>query len=1369
MRFVVRQIVLISFFSLFFYSSQSYSRDLVMAPINDPLLQDLQIRYMFVDKSKRVYLGTDSGLYRYANKNLVKLDGRYEKGASSFNGPISNIMELNERYLAINTFPAETIYYDRQKDGYVIAPYNIATNNNYITTEKISDNQWLWKTSSALYLYTGTDNTVKKLLNHSKENYIYNFKYNPNKNSLYVATSENLYTTEDLNAPLKAIFSLKDQVFPGMFLVDNQLHLISVNQHITFKNGELISSRSVDFCTQEQLERISHFKYANKYSSLYFHQRTTLDTQIMAISECGVFEYDLAMQQTTALQLPDNQVNQPWIKGMSYSTQLPLILDTNTGVYLLDNSFGIQRLKEQTKAGRGGTTFSVVKVSDDQYLIADGTPGLKVASSRVSQFNNVSRPKLEKLTGGNSLRHVIKENINTLWISSQTNGLIKAVKKQGDWHNEKHYLHGTHVRSLYLDENKLWVATEGNGLHQINILNGTIKELESPENHLGLLNFLPLSSGELLIGSTHGVLLYNKRNGKFVKEIDGIFGNTWALVQNSTNDIWIGSHVGGLYKLDENFNIIENYTYKDDLYNSAIMGLAIDQYDQPVVATWGGGLLYRRKNETKFSQLSSKNGLLNDTIQSIIKTAKNQYWLSTQQGISHISLCHTDSCKHQIKSYTTNDGLSSNLFDLNSANLNPDGSLIFGGYGGLTWFDPKKDIVNNTVSSKAHFINRLEVDEMDITNKLKESKSSNNLTFSYKTNHIDIIFNSDDYIGQSNKRYRYRINNSPWTVINSPQISLSALSHGSYKIEATSSNSDGIWSENLVELRFIITPPWWLAPYSLFTYGLIVICLVVLFVKFRNAQLTKQNILLEQKVTEKTSLLTKAIADKEHMFESSSHELQTPITLILNYLDLLSKKELSEKNIEYISVIKSQSQRLRYLVKNMLLSAELGSSADKFILVDIVALTTNLVNQHQTQADKSNISLFLDSKINGEAFVNVVTDSIQIIFGNLIDNAIKYSPQNTNIIIELYIQADEVIFCISDQGPGFKDLNKIGSKYYRETQDVKGTGLGLSNVKYYVSKNSGTFKVTKTSARGSKLKVTLPVCYQNIKTDEPKLPSPLKVSLHKQSSLDNLTSKILLVEDDPNLTLLFKSTLAKQFNIHFCRNGKEALRYLEEAKDDLPEVIISDVMMPEMNGFEFCNQIKNSEEFKHIPLLLLTAKSDNSSQYKGLSVGADDYIYKPFEMKSLQLKVSNIIKTNKARQIHQLQYITSNSSKEKSNSSQDNIDPSNNEFAKKVRLQLSDNIADPNYKTSQLAHALHVSESTLNRKLKQHFGQSFTTILKKARMNKAKTLLNSDRQIQTIVECCGYTNHSYFNKHFKEEFNLSPKALRAKLKESINE
>jgi AraC-like DNA-binding protein len=193
-----------------------------------------------------------------------------------------------------------------------------------------------------------------------------------------------------------------------------------------------------------------------------------------------------------------------------------------------------------------------------------------------------------------------------------------------------------------------------------------------------------------------------------------------------------------------------------------------------------------------------------------------------------------------------------------------------------------------------------------------------------------------------------------------------------------------------------------------------------------------------------------------------------------------------------------------------------------------------------------------------------------------------------------------------------------------------------------------------------------------------------------------------------------------------------------------------------MNGFELCQYLKKSDDLKHIPLLLLTAKSDNSSQRKGLTLGADDYINKPFEISSLQLKINNIIKTNKARKQFQLNYVTIKEHTEQTKSPQ-------HEFITQVRISLKKNLNNSSYSITDLANSQNMSTSTLRRKLKQFFDQTFTEILKKSRMNKAKELLASDQQIQIIVEHCGYSSHSYFNKHFKEEFELSPKEIRADL------
>jgi signal transduction histidine kinase/response regulator RpfG family c-di-GMP phosphodiesterase/ligand-binding sensor domain-containing protein len=1361
MKNVVRLLFTLTLIFTPFYSLNSYANELIIAPINDPALKNLLIRTMFVDDKKRVYLGTDSGLYRYANSNLVKLDNNFAISAKAFNGAISNIQALDDRYLAISAFLSDVIYFDRVNDGYVKAPYGINQKNSDLTSERTSNFNWLWKTTNELISYSSIEQQYKTLLSTPDTERILNFKFNRQNNSLYVMTKKGLYYSSHIESPVKLIYEVGQEYFSGASLINNTLHFLSEKSHLTFKKGKLTSQTTMHFCPKEQQTKLLQKKYEYTHKRPYFYD--FIDGSLMIISECGVYQYHIEKNQLISLILPPANNTRQWLKGTSYTKDLPIILETSSGLFLIDKDKNISPLRDKASASMGGATFSVIKVNKDQYLIADGTPGLKISSSRLHQFGNLEKSDLERMTGGHSLRDIIKIDNDTLWLGSQTNGLFKVVKQHGVWTKQKIFLASSHIRSLYIDNNSLWVATEGSGLHLIDLRNDVIIEIPSPNDRQGLLSFLPLISGKLLIGTTNGVLIFDKAERKQVGAIPYVQGAVWGMAQTSKGDIWLGTHwpTTGLFKFDNNLNVLETYTYENDLHQSAIMDIELDEFEQPIIATWGGGLLFRKHNEQQFSQLTTENGLLNDTVQSVIKLTNNEYWLSTEKGLAKVNLCQFDNCKHQVKTFTINDGLSTNLFDLNSAHLNEDGTLIYGGFFGLTWFDPKSDIVENNVIPAEHYVNRLIVDGTNITNKIITNKNNlQQLNLNYDIQNINITFNSDDYINQSNKKYRYKINGSDWSLIQKPVISLSALTHGQYLIEAGSSNSDGLWAKNNLKLLIVITPPIWLSFYAKTTYLIVFIFSVFIFIKLRNKNLLKQNQLLETKIKEKTILLSEAIAEKEHLFESSSHELQTPLTLILNYLDLLPKGEFSAKHDDYISIVKTQSKRLRYLVKNMLLNADTTLPIGKSLLINIVPSIESLIGYHKAQADKSNISIKFEDLIIENVFVNLVVDSDQIMFGNLIDNAIKYSPNNSSISIELSQNTSDFTFCISDQGPGFKDVSKIGNKFYREFEQIQGTGLGLSNVINCVNNNKGNISFTNKNGGGSKIVVTLPI------SDNTPTTMCLESQILKQDYSDidftyGSTRKIsscrmLLVEDDTNLTLLFKETIALQFDIHFCSNGKEAMEYLKETKDELPEIIISDVMMPLMNGYELCERVKKSDELKHIPFLLLTAKSDSLSQQKGLSLGADDYINKPFKMVNLQLKINNIIKTNNARKQLQLSFITAENHIEISGTNQ-------HEFITQVRESLKINLSQSNYNISDLAGTQHMSNSTLRRKLKQFFDQTFTDILKKARINKAKELLATDAQIQLIVERCGYTSHSYFNKHFKEELGVSPKEFRANL------
>ena len=341
---------------------------------------------------------------------------------------------------------------------------------------------------------------------------------------------------------------------------------------------------------------------------------------------------------------------------------------------------------------------------------------------------------------------------------------------------------------------------------------------------------------------------------------------------------------------------------------------------------------------------------------------------------------------------------------------------------------------------------------------------------------------------------------------------------------------------------------------------------------------------------------------------------------------------------------------------------------------------------------------------------------------------------------------------------GFRNINNVRKRFKREDKKQVGSGLGLSIAQQSVNLNNGTLTIQNLAASGCEVSVRLPMALPLVLESKSSLELMAPPITSKTEPIIN-KSNILIVEDNENLNDLFQSALAPQFNLTQFNNGACALAFLNKSDIALPELIISDVMMPKMDGYEFCREVKNNEFLSHIPVILLTAKTDEHSRKKGLDSGADDYIGKPFNIANIKTKLINMIKTQQSRKANLLNYIV-----QRNNQVPEFTNTKEADFANKVKLQMGNNYNKPQYKINDLAKHCHMTDGTLNRHLNKTFNKPFTTLLLEFHMQKSYEMLKSEMKIQHIADKCGFSSSSYFTKLFKSEFNQTPREFRSSLR-----
>ncbi|WP_299772094.1 helix-turn-helix domain-containing protein [uncultured Pseudoteredinibacter sp.] len=508
----------------------------------------------------------------------------------------------------------------------------------------------------------------------------------------------------------------------------------------------------------------------------------------------------------------------------------------------------------------------------------------------------------------------------------------------------------------------------------------------------------------------------------------------------------------------------------------------------------------------------------------------------------------------------------------------------------------------------------------------------------------------------------------------------------------------------------------------------------------------KLNLLVEQKTNELQNLLQ----EKQRLFENISHELKTPLSLVLGPLELLSRENLNEQQTQLLAQAQSNSERLQALVEQVLNLAEIKLVKAQEVVIDLPQQVNTIAAGFTALLDQKQIQYKVHNKIQGRAKIRLFDQALETMFGNLLSNAIKYSAPEKTISVFLEEYDDCYSIKVEDENTVISpDLeSKLFERFTRGESQEEGHGLGLAIVKECCDEIGAKISL-QTSERGNCFTLELPLIEakldNTIKEDKPKLTSSASSSTVGSTE----KAQLLLVEDNTELADFIMQALGKEFSIKHCLDGKAALELLNNDDDGNIELIVSDVMMPNIDGLELCQTLKNDLRFAHIPLILLSAKSDNQSRRLGIQAQADDYIGKPFSVELLLQKLRNWKNTHRAAQERFKAFLLPSSLKNKESRTE-------HEFLQRFRQTLSELYTDNEVRSPQLAKQMGVSERQLSRRLQSLAGAGPAELLRNYRLEIARQLLKAGASTKTACFECGFNSMSHFSQLFKSHFGIPP-------------
>jgi len=968
-----------------------------------------------------------------------------------------------------------------------------------------------------------------------------------------------------------------------------------------------------------------------------------------------------------------------------------------------------------------------------------------------------------------------------IWAGTESGGINILDRRTGRFRyiqpqkGNSNSLSSNCIKALMDDgRNNLWIGTFLGGLDVLNLHTNTFKHYQHSASDPSSLSdnkvwaILKDSKNDLWIGTSSNVDKFNPRTNTFEHFSELSEGQVNWLVEDDQHCLWIGSDILVIYNLTDQ-SIVK--------VNESTRSMLQDSKRRFWLATLNKGIALYSKDQGIIKYYNEKNGLSNNQSQAILEDNDHFLWISTTNGLSKF-----DPEKERFHNFSLKNGFQNNQFCYGAAYKMKNGELLFGGISGFNLFDPARIKLGK-------FSAPIVLTDFKIFNKSVKigDKKSDVLTQSitetgaielkYDQNSITLDFASFDYANSSSIQYSYLLEgfDKDWTE---PSLNHSAnytnLDPGEYTFRVKTVSIDRQESNSGPELKIVVLPPYWRTWWFKLFMFVAMVGVIYLFIAFLvNKEKLKNDLVLEKL---KANKLHELDMMKLRFYTNISHEIRTPLTLILGPLEKMKNNMISPSEIKgHVDVMHRNALQLLQLINQLLDFRKMETGNLKLVLSqgDLVSFVAETVSSFEKLAEEKEIELKFNS-LKKRIVTNFDAEKVGKILNNLLSNAFKFTGKGGKITVNLSLVFDSaendlvgnseekrlIEITVKDTGIGISESNleKIFVRFFQigESQNQTGTGIGLALTKELVKLHNGKLFVTSKTGKGSKFTVQLP--YEEITVPEAdhgavSSATPKEKSTNQMLSEEQLPEQaladrkiMLLVDDNADVRYFIKSHFQGSYQVLEAANGVEGW---DIALKTIPDIIISDVLMPDMDGYEFCRKVRKDERTSHIPVLLLTALGSREHEIEGLSHGADDYITKPFDLVVLQTKIENILSVRQSLK----QKYTGEMLLQPRNIKLSSPDE---RFLQKAIEVIENNISDPDLDIERFATEIGVSRMQLYRKLNALTEMTVKEFVRSIRLKRAAQLLVQRKlNISEIAYAVGFRDLSHFRKCFKQEFGMS--------------
>ncbi|WP_163324751.1 hybrid sensor histidine kinase/response regulator [Draconibacterium mangrovi] len=1066
-----------------------------------------------------------------------------------------------------------------------------------------------------------------------------------------------------------------------------------------------------------------------------------------------------------------------------------------SGIIILDEKLNyIRSIKHgypKNSKLQSNSIYDIYLGQDNEVWIATYGAGLVCILDDTSPFKNI----IPEPGNRNSL--VAKEGVsvfkkgNRIFLGTNY-GLSILEENTGAFSNLfmnriKKDLKGSKVTALHShEENNFWIGTYdgllGKYTSDLKLIRSYKPCGEDGTNMQRIVSLHQCEGDNLLIGTHYtdkNLLNFNLKSEKVTPITLTIDGQPrknlepTSLRENQEGETLALLRAYGLYTVNLEKGILENnfpeinnrITFKlNDFYH--------DRNGYYWLATQTQGLIRMSENGREFDKWTSEQGLPTNTLLRIECTDNKYLWISTIAG-----LCRFEMETGEILIFNHEHGLSANEFSARASVITDEGKIIFASNAGFTFVDPEKvkpdTSQTQVIISDITFHNQSikQIDDIPVLNRPLEETGEIHLP--YNRNSFTIHFFSKDKNLPKYNNYRYRLQGleEDWIYLGETKhTTYTNLSPGKYTFQVKCTNKSNVWSEIPTQLIIQINPPWYLSWYAIVGYviGVIAIVFGSMYAYTNRLKLKKEVEMSEFKVNAERQLTEKKLV----FFTNVSHDLKTPLTLIdAPVNELLRSENIRSSEKEKLLIIKRNAKRLYKLITDLLDFRKLSNNQLPLKVgeTNINLLIENIYQAFEKEFKNKAIHFERNSTVQNNVYID--SKKIEQILWNLLSNASKYTTADGKVFLSAEEEkVDNHIYLklsVKDTGVGIPDAEheKIFNRFYQydkhEGSEIKGTGIGLSIVKDLVELHRGTIALNSKEGVGTTFTVSIPAekhLFVESEIEKAETSLPFKREDDTENTYDfeknkhnryNLP-KVLLVEDNQELREYLVDFFDKNFKVYSADDGQQGLKL---AKEKLPDIIISDILMPNMNGYELCNEIRNNFDTSHIPVVMLTSNSTTEQQIKGLTTGADAYITKPFSIDLLETSVLAILKNRKKLRNRFLGV-------EQSNGNENKISKRDIEFIDALKLFLDDNLSNQNLNVETIARHFSISRTQLNRKIKSLTGQTPNSLIKSIRLKKAFELIkNEGLMVSEASYMVGFTDPNYFTICFSKEFGKNPSKI----------